>query len=77
GKGCKVCNKTGYKGRVGIFELLTMSAELEDRIVDRSSGTQMMEVAKRHGLKILLEDGIEKVLNGLTTIEEVFRVAQA
>ncbi|MDI6781072.1 MAG: ATPase, T2SS/T4P/T4SS family [bacterium] len=77
GKGCKACNKTGYKGRVGIFELLTMSVELEDRIVDRSSGTQMMEVAKRHGLKTLLEDGIEKVFNGLTTIEEVFRVAQA
>ncbi|MFH1962081.1 MAG: type II secretion system protein GspE, partial [bacterium] len=60
----------------GIFELLTMSVELEERIVDRSSGTQMMEVAKKHGLKTLLEDGIEKVFNGLTTIEEVFRVAQ-
>ena len=76
GKGCKICNKTGYKGRIGIFELLTMSVELEERIVDRSSGTQMMEVAKKHGLKTLLEDGIEKVFNGLTTIEEVFRVAQ-
>ncbi|MBU1752800.1 Flp pilus assembly complex ATPase component TadA [bacterium] len=63
GKGCKICNKTGYKGRIGIFELLTMSVELEERIVDRSSGTQMMEVAKKHGLKTLLEDGIEKVFN--------------
>ncbi len=77
GRGCKTCHKTGYKGRIGIFELLTMSVELEDRIVDRSSGTQLMEVAKKHGLKTLLEDGIEKVFNGLTTIEEVFRVAQA
>ncbi|MFH1860019.1 MAG: GspE/PulE family protein, partial [bacterium] len=77
GKGCKFCNKTGYKGRIGIFELLTMSIELEERIVDRSSGTQMMEVAKKYGLKTLLEDGIQKVFNGLTTIEEVFRVAQA
>lgn len=76
GKGCKRCNNTGYKGRIGIFELLTMSVELEDRIVDRSSGTQMMEVAKKHGLKTLLEDGIEKVFKGLTTIEEVFRVVQ-
>ncbi|MBI4778254.1 Flp pilus assembly complex ATPase component TadA [Candidatus Desantisbacteria bacterium] len=76
GKGCKACHETGYKGRIGIFELLTMSTELEDMIANRSSGTQMLEVAKRHGLKTLLEDGIEKVFSGLTTIEEVFRVAQ-
>lgn len=77
GKGCNFCNRTGYKGRIGIFELLIMSAELEEKIADRTSSIHLLEVAKKDGLKTLLEDGIEKVLKGMTTIEEVFRVAQS
>ncbi|OIP41873.1 hypothetical protein AUJ95_02635 [Candidatus Desantisbacteria bacterium CG2_30_40_21] len=74
GKGCNVCNRTGYKGRIGIFELLIMSTEIERGIADQVSSLHLLEIAKQEGLKTLLEDGIEKVLNGLTTIEEVFRV---
>ncbi|MBI4752760.1 Flp pilus assembly complex ATPase component TadA [Candidatus Desantisbacteria bacterium] len=74
GKGCNVCNRTGYKGRIGIFELLIMSTELERGVTDKASSLHLLEIAKQEGLKTLLEDGIEKVLQGLTTIEEIFRV---
>jgi len=73
GKGCRRCLNKGYLGRVGIFELLVMNEELREVIVQRGSAGKLLEVARRHGLSLLREDGFEKVRQGLTTVEEVVR----
>jgi type IV pilus assembly protein PilB len=74
GKGCNECDNTGYKGRIGIFELLFISKELQEKIEDRAPETQLLEIAEAQGLKPLMKAGMEKVIEGITTIEEVFRV---
>ena len=68
---------TIFKGRVGIFELLTMNEELRELVVQRASAGRLCEVARRNGMKLLREDGWDKVRQGLTTPEEVLRVAKA
>ncbi|HYV33979.1 MAG TPA: hypothetical protein VE973_03990, partial [Candidatus Limnocylindria bacterium] len=75
GKGCKACNNTGFKGRVGIFELMTVTKDLQDLIVKAPSSKQVWELARKQGLKTLFEDGIEKVKQGVSTLEELMRVA--
>jgi len=76
GKGCKTCKNTGYKGRIGIFELLTLNDKIRDLIVTKTSSTQIRRVAQEAGMKTLREDGIAKVQAGVTTIDEVIRVTQ-
>lgn len=76
GKGCDACNHTGYKGRIGIYELLLMGPDVEKAISAGSvSEFQMRDIAKAQGMVTMAEDGLLKVLDGLTTVEEVFRVA--
>ena len=74
GKGCEVCRNTGYKGRVGFYELMTMNAEMAEMVVRRAPLTDLKEAAKANGMKELREDGLVKVLQGMTTPEEVMRV---
>ncbi len=74
GKGCEMCRNTGYKGRVGFYELMTMNAEMAEMIVRRAPLTDLKEAAKANGMKELREDGLIKVLQGQTTPEEVMRV---
>jgi general secretion pathway protein E/type IV pilus assembly protein PilB len=76
GVGCRECRKSGYRGRVGIFELLLISDELREMIVRRQSATEMFTIARTQGLKPMREDGWAKVRMGLTTIEEVVRVTK-
>jgi type II secretory ATPase GspE/PulE/Tfp pilus assembly ATPase PilB-like protein len=77
GVGCSDCRHTGYKGRVGIFELLVMNDEIRNIIVERGTATQIMNTArKKYGMKLLREDGWDKVRAGITTIEEVVRVSK-
>ena len=76
GKGCRECRHIGYKGRLGIFELLMMTPELRELVVTRASAGQILKVARRDGLKSLREDGWNKVRAGLTTPQEVLRVAK-
>ncbi|HBU07353.1 MAG TPA: hypothetical protein DEB09_04700 [Candidatus Magasanikbacteria bacterium] len=76
GAGCDVCNHTGYKGRVGVFEILEMSEEIKNLVLQHASSQQIMETAKAQGMVTMLEDGIDKVLNGVTTLEEVLRVTR-
>jgi type II secretory ATPase GspE/PulE/Tfp pilus assembly ATPase PilB-like protein len=76
GAGCKTCKNTGYKGRMGIFEMLMLSDKIRDLILAKTSSTQIKKVAQEAGMRTLREDGIEKVLAGLTTIDEVIRVTQ-
>jgi type IV pilus assembly protein PilB len=75
--GCDRCNGTGYRGRVGIFEVLVMDEELRSMVLRRSSADEIAAVAVRKGMKRLREDGQAKVLLGLTSPEEVLRVTAA
>ncbi len=76
GAGCKVCNQTGYTGRVGIFELLEMSEPVRQLIMHHATSEEIEQTAIGEGMTTMLEDGIQKALSGITTIEEVLRVAR-
>ncbi len=76
GKGCIHCRQTGYKGRVGIFELMVLNDGIRDLIMRRSPKSMVAKVAKKAGMRTLRESGMEKVLQGITTIEEVARATQ-
>lgn len=75
GKGCSHCRGTKYLGRVGIFEFIRMTKEMKDLVLKNPSSTQIWELAKSQEGRSLFEDGIEKVKNGVTTIEELLRVS--
>ncbi len=76
GAGCKVCADTGYKGRTGVFEILEISDSIRDLIINKASSEEIKEMAKKEGMKTMMEDGIEKVLNGETSLSEILRVAR-
>jgi len=76
GKGCDYCTGTGYRGRVAIFEILVMSPEIKSLIAKKGTEGEILKVASLQGMTTLFEDGIQKVLQGITTIEEVERVTQ-
>jgi type IV pilus assembly protein PilB len=75
GKGCTTCNNTGYKGRTAIFEFIENTAEMQDLILKSPAIKQIWKLARSQGAELLFEDGIEKVKNAVTTIEELIRVA--
>jgi type II secretory ATPase GspE/PulE/Tfp pilus assembly ATPase PilB-like protein len=75
GRGCDVCNQTGLKGRVALHELLSGSDELRNLIQTRAKTTEMQSLAAKEGMITLVQDGILKVLAGLTTYEQVRAVA--
>lgn len=77
GKGCEACHGSGYKGRIAFFELLSNSSELQALILGHASAEQIRTMARKQGIHSLFEDGIAKVRDGLTTIEELMRVASA
>jgi len=74
GVGCRSCRNTGYKGRLGLHELLTVSEEMRDAIVAQANVTQLRRLAIAEGMIELRIDGLRKAREGLTTVEEVFRV---
>jgi type IV pilus assembly protein PilB len=74
GKGCSFCQKTGYFGRIGIFELLEMKDEIKEMIMAKANANQIRERARELGMKTMIEDGLKKVELGITTIEEILRV---
>lgn len=73
GKGCEVCNHTGYKGRKGIYELLKITDPLREMINDRAPGIVMRQKAIELGMVTLREDGLRSIYDGVTTIEEVVK----
>jgi len=77
GKGCDDCLNTGYRGRTGIHEFLVMDAEMKKIVLQTSDAAQLKHHACSQGMKTLLQDGAVKVINGQTTVEEVYRVAQS
>jgi type IV pilus assembly protein PilB len=72
--GCARCNQTGYRGRVGIYSVMTMSEPLREMTIARAAETEIASVAREEGMLTLREDGISKVRAGLTSLEEVLRV---
>ena len=75
GAGCEVCQQTGYSGRLGLFEILTLTPALKNVISGGLSSGRLREKAEKEGYHVMSFDGIQKAIQGLTTIEEVFRVA--
>jgi len=75
GSGCPVCHNTGYKGRCGIFELMLMTKEMKRLVLSTSDSNQIKQLAMDNGMITLRQDGAMKVIQGITTIEEVLRVA--
>ena len=75
GRGCQKCNKTGYKGRIGIFELLTISPKVKQLIMQSADSNTIKDLARKEGMETMLEDGLKKVEQDITTIEEIMRVA--
>ena len=75
GRGCDVCNHTGYRGRIPIHELMVVSERMKSLIQGRARTGELLMLAKSEGMHTLLQDGIEKVLQGLTTYKQVRAVA--
>ena len=73
-KGCKRCGNTGYKGRVGLYEVLRMSEAVERLVVDRAIAEEIKRQAIEEGMDTLKVDGMKKVLEGVTSIDEIMRV---
>lgn len=77
GEGCESCSRTGFKGRIGVFEFLNTSPELQDLIAKNPSTKDVLTLIRNQGFISMFDDGIDKVKTGLTTIEEVLRVIGA
>jgi type IV pilus assembly protein PilB len=76
GAGCSACNQTGYKGRVGIYELMILDDRFHDPILRRAGAPEFLRLAQERGMKTMFEDGIIKASQGVTTIEELLRVTR-
>ncbi len=73
GRGCDACNHTGYKGRLGLFELMIMNDDLRDMIMRNATTDELREAARRFGMVTLRENGLSMAYEGVTTIEEIVR----
>ena len=76
GKGCSYCANTGYLGRIGIFEVFPISEQIAKLILEHASSGAIEQLAITSGMVTMKQDGYLKVLEGITTMEEVLRVAQ-
>ncbi|KND51638.1 MAG: general secretion pathway protein E [Parcubacteria bacterium C7867-001] len=76
GKGCDMCHGTGYRGRVGIFELIRTTTAIQECIAKRPTRSELWAIARSEGSRSLFEDGLEKVTGGVTTLDELLRVAE-
>ncbi|MBI1884652.1 MAG: Flp pilus assembly complex ATPase component TadA [Chlamydiae bacterium] len=76
GSGCQACHQTGFRGRIGIFEILELTEEICHLILMKASASQIQKKAIELGMQTMLEDGLDKVRKGVTTLDEVLRVAE-
>ncbi|MGB0069399.1 MAG: GspE/PulE family protein [Isosphaeraceae bacterium] len=76
GKGCNNCNKKGYRGRMGIFELMTLTTQIREMTFKGESTQMIRRLARKQGMRTLFEDGIIKAIKGQTTLDEVLRITQ-
>lgn len=77
GAGCRSCKQSGFSGRLGIFEMLVINDSIRELVANRESTAAILAEARKQGMKLLRQDGAEKTLAGLTTVEEVLRVSSA
>ena len=76
GKGCNSCQKSGFRGRVGIYEMLIVDSKVREMIFANAPAQEIRKYAMSAGMTTLYQDGIAKVLKGFTTFDEVYRVAK-
>ena len=76
GKGCKACSQTGFRGRCGVYELLVIDDNIRELILKKSTAQIIRDQARQKGMTTLREDGWDKVVKGITTVEEILRVTQ-
>ena len=76
GKGCAVCHDTGYRGRIGIFEILEVTEEIKSAIIAKKSSSEIEALAIEMGMRTMIQDGAEKVKQGITTFDELIRVTK-
>ena len=76
GRGCAHCTKSGYKGRLGIFELMVMNNKIRELAFQGAATQEIRRAAVSGGMKVMFDDGIQKALRGVTTLDEVFRVSK-
>lgn len=76
GKGCGNCQKQGYRGRIGIYELMLMTSKVREMAFKNASSQDIRKVAQQQGMRTLFDDGLSKAMQGITTLEEVFRVSK-
>jgi len=76
GKGCKECGFTGYQGRQGIFEVLEVKENIREAVMQKANADEIEKIATKNGMTRMAEDGIQRVLKGVTSIQEIMRVIQ-
>jgi type II secretory ATPase GspE/PulE/Tfp pilus assembly ATPase PilB-like protein len=76
GSGCDICGHTGFLGRVGIYEVMSITESIQKLILQRSDSSTIETQAKSEGMITMKQDGYLKALQGVTTIDEILRVAQ-
>jgi type II secretory ATPase GspE/PulE/Tfp pilus assembly ATPase PilB-like protein len=74
GQGCAECNMKGYRGRIGIYEVIAVNERIKTLITQKATSDEIQKAAVEEGMSTMLTDGLDKVASGLTTIEEVIRV---
>lgn len=77
GKGCKFCHNSGYSGRVGVYEIIQLTKSIRDLVSNKSTAEEITKQAISEGMTTMYEDGLSKISQGLTTVEEVLRVTKA
>ncbi len=77
GRGCQLCNHTGFEGRIGIFEVLEVTERIRQLIMERANSDQIRQAAIAEGMTGMIDDGLEKARRGITTIDEVLRASKA
>ena len=74
--GCVNCQKSGYKGRLGIFELMVMNNKIRELAFQGAATQDIRRAAVTSGMNVMFEDGVQKAMRGITTLDEVFRVSK-
>jgi len=75
GAGCAACSGSGYRGRIGVFELMTMDDRMRESVLTRPSTSQLRTLAQAQGMRTLISEGMDKVRDGMTTLEELTRLS--
>jgi type IV pilus assembly protein PilB len=73
GRGCSKCNNTGYKGRTGIFEIMVFNDEIRELIMNQASTAVLRSAGQKAGMRLLRENGLEAIYDGITTIDEIVK----